>query len=372
MSIKLLLWLVIEAIVFILISMASKKVGSFQLYCDILERSKIPITNVISIKESLAYHVTKLFVDIPRLSFAPYEYEFRIHDNEKEYANTKCEMCIHYIIDLGLFLRSVFGNVIYDIIILMTIFYFKMDVSFSKAKHVIGDICDSFIKNFSIKNIITVFDWIQKNVNVLLVLIVVLLSLYIGWLKRKKKKYEIEAIWAEEDADRARKVAKLQKELENTLLQCRHDIYQNMIVIREKLGCVNGKDEIELNQTNDYSATTDKIKELLISISKVEGNQIYAKRNEKMYVQLTILELLPSLSDKKCFIVLDRLSKSYIENNCKNRKDLCREYAYGVALMNGINRFLKFSYKKRKQYNRIMMHITNTGYIKGVIENLKD
>lgn len=372
MTAKSLFVLVIEIIIFILVSIATKKIENYQLYNALLEYTKIPNRKWISIKESIAYYITKFVVNAPRFSFAPDNLDYWEHDSEKKYSQTKCEKRVNGIIGFCLVLRFMFGNVIYDVIIVITILYLKGIVSISKAKKLLSEIFNGSFINLIGNNTLNLLDWIQNNINTLLLLIVVLLSLYIGWLKKKKKMYAIEAIWAEEDADRVREVAKLQKELEDSLLKCRYDIYDNMTKIREKLSCTIDNDEISVPKMNDYSETTDKIKDLLLDISKIKGIQIYAQRNRRIYVQLTILELLPFLSDKKYFISLERLSKKYIENNCKNRKDLCKEYAYGVAFLNGIYRFLQFSNRKRKQYNRIVMRITDTDYLKSIIDNVKD
>ena len=95
-----------------------------------------------------------------------------------------------------------------------------------------------------------------------------------------------------------------------------------------------------------------------------------AQRNWHMYTQLIILEILPSLYEKN-FIKICRLSPIYIRNNCKNVDDLCEAYSYGVAFINGINRFLRFSYKKRKQYNRIVLHIADADYLSDIVEKTK-
>ena len=67
-----------------------------------------------------------------------------------------------------------------------------------------------------------------------MIVVIVLISLYIGFLKRIKRKYSLEEIWAEEDAEKVRKVAKIQKELEDTLLFLRAKLYENMNSIQEQ------------------------------------------------------------------------------------------------------------------------------------------
>lgn len=361
--------LLIEIAVFILLSILMKGIRSYRFYFFLLNKSKSQIKMSISIKEKIAYFITKIAKGIPSFSFAPSDYDYWVYENEKS-NTTKREKVFYLATGLILLARSIIGNVLYDVIFAVSFVLLKGYVPVKK----IGDFFkklkfDKAFDTFTSKAIEGI-DWIQNNVNLVLVLIIVVFSLYIGWLKRKKRRYSIEAVWAKEDAERVKKVAKIQKELEDSLLELRHEICSNMVAIREILLCLKEDDSLaseHIERLNDYSQTTDRIKKLLNKISKVEGIQIYAQRNKKMYLQLTILELRPSLSDKSAFINLDRVSKSYIASNCTNKRDLYKSYAYGVAFMNGINRFLSFSYKKRRQYNKIVMHITDVEYLKSIV-----
>ena len=159
--------------------------------------------------------------------------------------------------------------------------------------------------------------------------------------------------------------------MESVLLDIRGDIYQNLKILQEQARFFTGEENIKFDKIIDYSKKTDELKQLMWEITNNNGIQIYAKRNRRLYVQLSMLDLLPSLTDKKRFIELDYLSLKYISNNCKNEEDMCETYARGVALMNGINRFLKFSYKKRNQYNKVVLHIADSDYLGGIIEKIK-
>lgn len=221
------------------------------------------------------------------------------------------------------------------------------------------------------ENVLNIVKWIQNNVNAVLVIMILLILLYVGYLKRKKRKYSIEAIWAEEEVNRVRNVANIQKELEEILLEFRGIIYNNMTLIQEQIRFFTDEDSIKTDYMIEYKSNTEKIKELLCQIVNVEGIQIYAQRNRHMYTQLVLLEILPLLSDKTIFINIDKVSKSYIAKNCKTAKDLCESYSYGVSFINGINRFLRFSYKKRRQYNKIALHIADADYLGGIAEKMK-
>lgn len=363
----------IEIVVFAIASIFSKKIRNYSFYYSILEHSKSSINSLISVKERAAYFLTKVVSDVPSFSFAPTNYDYWKYESERSYANTQFEKNVYRIISIKLLIQSIVGNIVYDLIIVMTVFYFKGYISFSKIGKWICSIFDvAAVIDAVSKTAITVFEWIQNNVNLFLVVIVILLSLYIGWQKRKRRKYAIEAVWAEAEADRIRKVADIQKKLEEELIQFKSDLYHNMLIIRDAIRCTNDSEIAQIPCLKDYSGTTDEIKKLLSEITEVEGWQVFFQRNKRMYVQLTILELLPSFSDEKYFINLERLSKTYIEKYCKKKSDLFKSYAYGIAFMNGINRLLQFSYKKRKQYNRIVMHITDADYLKSIFEYAAD
>lgn len=363
--------LLAEIVIFAILSEALNKIRNFQFYYGVLEHSKYPLCNYISFKEKIAYSITRVIKDVPTFSFAPSDYDYWKMENERNKKCSQPENVFLTISLIGLYIRGVVGNVLCDLILIVTFLFSKGYIKWSVLNRNIHGFFGYIFTLENVEAVLNIVKWVQNNVNAILVIIIVLISFHIGILKRKKRKYSIEAIWAEEEADRVRNVAKIQKELEDTLLKFRADISNNMTNIQEQIRFFTDAASIKTEHMIEYQETTDKIKELLHRIVEVEGIQIYAQRNWRMYTQLTILEILPSLSDKKTFIEIDRLSQTYIEKNCKTVEDLCKSYSYGVAFINGINRFLRFSYKKRKQYNKIVLHIADADYLGGIAEKIK-
>lgn len=370
-SMRTLLWIIGEIIVFGLLSFLCKKVRNVQFYESVLKHTKYPLYDLVSFKEKIAYGITKFVKDAPTFSFAPSDYEFWRKESEKTDSCKRGEKVLINISLIFLYFRSVVGNVIIDIILIITIVtcqnIIDWEVCWKSIVCFFMDIPFDIIGEY----LICALKWIQENVNVILVLLIVVISAYIGLLKKKKRKYSIEAVWAEEDEEHIKEIARIQKKVESVLLDIRGDIYQNLKILQEQARFFTGEENIKFDKIIDYSKKTDELKQLMWEITNNNGIQIYAKRNRRLYVQLSMLDLLPSLTDKKRFIELDYLSLKYISNNCKNEEDMCETYARGVALMNGINRFLKFSYKKRNQYNKVVLHIADSDYLGGIIEKIK-
>lgn len=365
------LCLLIEIIVFGFFSFASKNIRNLQFYYGILARTKYPLFDLISFKETIIYSITKVVKDAPTFSFAPSDYEFWRKENEKE--NNCClgEKIIINISLLFMHIRAVIGNVFFDFILVVTFLTCEEIICWKN----IWKFVKETVKNFPMREVAELsqecLSWSQENINVLLIILIVLISLYVGFLKREKRKYLIEAVWAEEDEDRIKNVAKIQKSIETDLLEIRGSIYKNLIILQEQIRWYTKEENLKLDRLVDYKDKSDELKSFMWNITEIEGIEIYAKRNRKVYVQLMLLDLLPSLSSKKTFAKLDCMSKKYIEDTCKSKEELCKAYAYGVGLINGINRFLKFSYKKRHQYNKIVLHITDSDYIGGVFDKIK-
>ena len=362
--------ILVEIVVFAMLSAGLKKIRNFQFYYSVLEHSKYPLYNYISFKEKIAYFITRIIRDIPSFSFAPSDYDYWKLEKEKDKKCTRAEKTIIKISLWGLYIRGVIGNVLCDLIIIVSFLFSKGYIKLSVLSSNIYGLVRYIFTSENAEAALKIVKYVQDNVNAILVTMIVLILLYVGILKRKKRKYSIEAIWAEEEADRVRSVAKTQKELEDTLLKFRDVISKNISIIEEKIRFYTDAPSIKTEDMIECQEIIEQIKELLNGIVEVEGIQIYAQRNWHMYTQLMILEILPLLYEK-IFINICRLCPIYIRNNCKTVDDLCEAYSYGVAFINGINRFLRFSYKKRKQYNRIVLHIADADYLSDIVEKTK-
>lgn len=365
------LWLLVEIVVFGILSFTSKKIRNLQFYYGVLACTKYPLFDLISFKEKIVYFITKVVKDAPTFSFAPSDYDFWRKENEKGNYCSRVEKILISISLLFMHIRGVIGNIFFDAILVVTFLTCEEIICWKSIWKFTKEIIKSIPMREISKVLLEWLYWIQENVNVLLIVLIVLMSFYVGFLKREKRKYSIEAVWAEEDEDRIKNVAKIQKSIETDLLEIRGYIYKNLIILQEQIRWYTKEENLKLDRLVDYKEKSDALKSFMWNITEIEGIEIYAKRNRKMYVQLILLDLLPSLSSKKTFAKLDWMSKKYIEDTCKSKEELCKAYAYGVGLMNGINRFLKFSYKKRHQYNKIVLHIADADYTGGVFEKIK-
>lgn len=56
--------ILVEIVVFAMLSAGLKKIRNFQFYYSVLEHSKYPLYNYISFKEKIAYFITRIIRDI--------------------------------------------------------------------------------------------------------------------------------------------------------------------------------------------------------------------------------------------------------------------------------------------------------------------
>ena len=372
--------LLIEVIVFMFFSTIIKRIKYGNFYRWVLEQSKIPNNRIISVKEEIAYIITKLVCDLPTFSFAPSDYEIDELESEIKECYSIGEKLLLGVFYLVFLLRRVVGNVLFDMILFITVLQSKGFINFVS---VFQNILSAIRKNsmaYYIGFIGGFISLIQNNASTIILLVVLLTSIYIGFIEHKKRRLSIEAVWAEEEADRVRKVAGIQKEMENMLLMLRVDIYKNMKSIRRIIGAYRKRrdpDNTEQLEKSieiyliDYQDTTNKINDLLVRLHEAGGNRIFIQRNMQICTQLELIDLLPTLTDKATLLVLNKLSKGYVKQSCKTTEDLCKVYAYGVSIYNGITRFLKFSYKKNKQYNRLIASVEDARYIETVAKKIE-
>lgn len=325
--------IILLLLVFIILCAFFKKIRNFEFYFRILENSKYPLYNYISFKEKVAYYITRIVKELPTFSFAPSDYDYWKLKKERTKRCSTIEKVLLTISLIGLYLQGIIGNVLCILIIFTALIFLNGYLTWPMLR---TSIITFFNNIFTVENgefALKILKWIQDNVNALLIIVIVLISLYIGFLKRIKRKYSLEEIWAEEDAEKVRKVAKIQKELEDTLLFLRAELYENMNSIQEQIRLFSDDYCVKTEQIKDYSKITDKIKELLHDIVKVQGGQIYVQRNMRIYTQLTILEIVPLLVDNKTTIQLDRLSKDCIKKIVKPEKICAMHIHMGLLLL---------------------------------------
>ncbi len=364
-------WLLGEVILFCIISFVCKKIRNLHFYYGVLKHTKYPIFDFVVFKEKIVYFITKMVKDVPVFSFAPSDYEICSKENEIKSCCSRIERIWIFISLFFMYVRSVIGNILVDFILVITFLTCEKIINWGKMWATVSKtIINLPLREFGTA-MLNFSNWVNSNINFLLILLILLISFYVEFLKRKERKYSIEAVRASEDEERIKRVAKIQKSVETELLEIRGCIYQNLEILQEQIRHYIKEDEIKFDRLVDYESKSDELKTFMWNITEAEGIPIYVQRNRKMYVQLSLMGLHPSISNKKTYIELDCLSKKFIEKSCKSKNELCEVYAYGVGLMNGINRFLKFSYKKKHQYNKLILHITDSSYVGEIFEKVK-
>lgn len=86
---------------------------------------------------------------------------------------------------------------------------------------------------------------------------------------------------------------------------------------------------------------------------------------------MVLLGLLPVLSDTASLFWLEKFTATRIDKDCTTRESLIKSWSYGIATINGIERFLKFSYSNRMRYKRIVTKISAISYLEEMAEKVK-
>lgn len=356
--------MLVEILFMVGVSIICNAIRRDGFYNVILEKNKSAIFSWVSVKEKIAYLVTKTVKEMPSFSFGALKCKVDKIEKEKQKKCKLSETLYYDLLLLCMYALTIIGNIFFDIILIVTIISYKEIINWKTLwNHVKNMVLNIPIKDvFNTVNDIT--KWLQNNVNEILVIVVIFLAIYVKILKRKKRKYLMEEIWAEEDKHRIKEIAKIQKNIETELFEIRKNVYENLKVIQEQISYYSKNKKIEFNHLVDYGRNTDIVKNYMDQIVYSGGTQIYVARNMKMYIQLLMLGLWPELSSE----TINICSKKYIEKNCKTKHDLYETYAVGVTIINGINRILKFSYRKRKQHNRITFKMMDVSYTNKVID----
>lgn len=362
--------IIAELVVFALLSFLGKKIRTFQFYTAALRAIKCPIFCWASMIEGISYWVTNTVTHIPSFSIAPHDFEYWSLDGDDKNTATIVEKIIINLMRFILYLRSLFGNVLYDIILVITLLTFRNVIHWKAIWQCIVNTFGMLATPKLGEIILYALKWGLNNINAALVLLIIVISAYAAFLKLQKRKYTLEAVWAEDDQTRIKEVARIQAELEDDLLQLRASVFFNLRLIQKMIRFHKDGKPIQNNHLEDYHETTDRIKKHLREISEQKGITIYSKRNAPIYTQLALLDLLPSLSNgSETFTVLEYANKPYV-NKRTETQELLESYAYGISIINGIGRFLRFSYKKRDRYTKISFRISDTDYVNNVIEKI--
>lgn len=363
----------VELLILVLFSALIKWIRSLRFYNWVISNNWFTYYEWTRLKERIAYSLTKFVMRFPSLSLTPLDYEYNMVAEEYRQAVKRGEKFLIFLHQWWLHVKGVLGNIVADMILLISILIREKVIDVNKIWSTLKDIDIDWLELVEM-----IIDFCTENSNILLVGVIILLALYSKYIKKKGKKYEFEAIWKRESADDVEKVAKNQKIIEKTLSSLTYPIYKNLLCCRENIkrfdACDGNYESVTLlNEYEDFSADISTIKECLKEISSCdEGATIYRNHNKNMMLQLKLLGLFPRT--EFIYFELDECNKQKFEvrdTGANLRAYLKYKWGLGIAVLNGLDRVLYDSAKRKYGYNRLLLSIESHERISDMVEKIK-
>lgn len=363
----------VEIICLGLLGALIKGIRSLRFYNWVIEHNNVVLYDWAENKERFAYNLTKFVMKIPSLSLAPSDYEYyRIEEELRQVTKLKEKMIVRFQL-LWLHIKGLFGNVVFDLVVVMSILIREKIIDISK----IWDFDSGIDVNLG-ELVSEVISFCTEYGNVLLIVAIILLAIYAKYIKRKSRKYEFEAIWEKESENDIIQVAQKQREIEESLLSIMNPIYKNNLYCRDELKRLDAcKTEAMFVDSpdgyEDYSSEISTIKEKLREIFECTGGySIYVTHNTNMLLQLSLLGLIPRKEFK--YFELDECNKhsfAKVKDSQNKKQFLLYKWMFGVAVLNGIERCLKDSARRKKGYSRLRLSVEAHERLSDIVQKIK-
>lgn len=357
-----------------------EKIKDFKLYYYGL--NIIPYTryNLVSSWEKMLYTITYIGQKVPYLIYRPNLFIMQELSEEQEKAINIPEKILIFFERVFSFLRFFIGIRIAYVIMILVWLWKKFQTQIMKLQKLISEI-DYLHK---IQN---AYQYITDNGSAILLVIIVLLSLYIFYIKKKSASYEFEDIWAKEESEKIKDIADKQIEISNILLEIRPIVYENC---EECRSCIRQIDyQIKWPSPNNYSlwynfqeydAKVNEIKDKIKFIEENNGKRLFRKYNKDMWFQLFMLRLTNS-DNKYQWDGIGSCSKNEIEHCLndlsferikKTRNSMLSCWTGCISTINGIERYLFYISKRRKRHSKLRSSLNNVKSIKEIANDIKE
>lgn len=364
---------IIEIICLIILSILFNQIRSLRFYNWVISNNSYTFYEWAEFKEKIAYRITRLVYSIPSFSLGPSNFEYYNIEEEYRQAMSYGEKFLIGFHLLRMHIRSLLGNLFADSVILVTILFHEQIVNIDQIWNIVSNI------DVDILGIVqNVIDFISKNGNAILIALIILLALYARHLRHKSKKYKFESIWNSEAEEDIKKVAEMQRIIEQSLYSLRTSVYKNTRYCKENIRrlIANENDPKKahlVSNYEDYSNEIEIIKKQLIEIANLtSGISIYATHNKKRFLQLNLLGLLPS--NKIIYFELAECNKNSLEQielDENAKKIFLHKWMFGIAILNGLERLLKDSSRRKYDYNKLLLSTEAHEGMSKMIESIK-
>ena len=359
----------------------------FDIILEILKKWKlyywgirvIPYTryDLVTSIEKILYKVTYVARKIPYLIYRPGNFDMDDIQDDFNNAVKKSEKLLIVFEGIVGFIRMFIGiRIAYVIMLGMWIW--------SKYKDTIYEVVKRVVEVDILDKIQQVYDYIRSNGSAILIVIIVVLSLYILYIKKRISHFVFEEIWEKENVERIKPIAEKQIEIAELLSEIDMPVYRNCVACKESIQRVDNaiKHSFEFSAQysfEDYMPIVDEIKEKIKYIEENKGKQQYLKYNAAVLFQLYMLGLSDS-SSKIRWRGIGSCSKNEIEKRVKNidaknlkgiRNELFSCWVNCIVVLNGIDRYRYYISKRMNKYGKLHSSLYNISGIKDIISEAK-
>ena len=339
----------------------------------------IPYTRyeLVTSIEKILYKVTYVAKKFPYLIYRPGNFDMDDIQDDFNNAVKKSEKLLIVFEGVVGFIRMFVGiRIVYVIMFGMWIW--------SKYKNTIYEVAKRVAEVDILDKIQQVYDYIRSNGSAILIVVIVVLSLYILYIKKRISHFVFEEIWEKENVERIKPIAEKQIEIAELLWEIGMSVYRNCVACKESIQRVDNaiKYSFEFSAQyafEDYMPIVDEIKEKIKYIEENKGKQQYLKYNAAVLFQLHMLGLTDS-SSRIRWGGIGSCSKNEIENHVKDintknlkaiRKELFSSWVNCIVILNGIDRYRYYISKRMNKYEKLHSSLYNIAGIKDILSDVK-
>ena len=226
-----------------------------------------------------------------------------------------------------------------------------------------------------IKILAEIVKFVNANMNFIIVLFFLLITIYVLYIKKKLERYKIEKMWQGGRAERETDIAEAQAQIKKELREVLEIINENQSLIKLVL---RGGNYGRLNQLKAYREIIEKIKNNLKIINDNAGKKLYLEYNKGIWNQLEKFSFTNHDTWTLNFIEIMKCDKDNILNMTKMCSDEACKRAYllnawicGIYSMSGLGRCLRYMDNRYIKFCKLQLKVESASFLKKEIQESK-
>ncbi len=357
-------------------------IKDFKLYYYGLHIFPFTRYDLISSWERFLFKITEFGQKIPYLVYKPQIYKVQSYENDRRGAITIAEKVFITFELLFVYLRFFIGFRIAYFVLVIVWLYNRFRTEIAKFFYLI-------LQVDYVKWIQNTYQYVLENGSALLIIVIVVLSFYIFYLKRKSARYQFENIWLEEENEKVKDVADAQKKIQKILFEIRPIVYRNL---EQCSKCIRQIDILKTSAViketfslkyrfEDYEKQLNEINEQIKYIKENNGSELFRKYNKNMWFQLFMLSLTDSDtrykidgiangSKKMLEVQLDEVYS--IEDIKRIRRSMYSRWTECISIINGIERYLSYANRRIMKHRKFSKSMVDVESIKEIAKEIKE